>query len=237
MIATPSPASASQPSFDWLLWLPWLLGAAGLTLCALLWRRYRHDSRSAPVDVEPEPAEPTGAAPIYRTSGPWLTVSLRPVRAGLNMVTAVADCEITVFNEGAAPAEGVRASLALLAAHAGQQAEIAAVYAEPITRSVVPAFTLQAGEARTFRGVAAGNLDTLRTMRAGGREMLVPLVLLQLQHRDADGVEHRTSQSFVVGVERVDSPKLAPFWVDSVRMVDQVGARPSGAPERREVLK
>jgi hypothetical protein len=151
------------------------------------------------------------------------------------MVTAVADCEVTVANEGGAPAETVRAALTLLAAHAGQQAEIAEANAEPITRSVVPAFTLEPGETRTFRGVASANLAGLATMRAGGRDMLVPLVLLNIQHRDAHGVEHRISQSFVVGIERVDSPKLAPFWTDTIRMVEQVAARPSGAPERRRL--
>lgn len=239
---TPAPVPASDPSSGLSDSWPWLLGAAGLALLVMLWVRYQRDRPAQPYEEVFEPqAEETPAAdvvapaPVARTSAPWITVSMRPMRAGLNMVTAVADCEITVANEGGAPAEAVRTALTLLAAHAGQQAEIAGANAEPITRSVVPAFTLEPGETRTFRGVASANLAGLPTMQAGGRDMLVPLVLLNVQHRDAQGVEHRISQSFVVGIERVDSPKLAPFWTDTIRMVEQVAARPSGAPERRRL--
>lgn len=234
-VATPAPAVRPAEPFNWQLWL---FGGGALALLALLWVRYQRDAPSKPARGEPdlEPAAAEGAPrSVYRTSGPWLTVSLRPVRAGLNMITAVADCEITVTNRGGAPAEAIRTALTLLAAHARQQSEIAAANAQPISRPVVPAFTLAPGEARTFRGVASAPLDILPTMRAGDRNMLVPLVLLNIQHRDPEGVEHRTSQGFVVGVERVDSSKLAPFWVDSIRMIDQVAARPSGAPDRRRL--
>ncbi len=230
--AAPVPAAAPAAPFSWQ---PWAFGAAGLALLLLLWIRYQREERPPQHETEPDQGEAAPPSPVYRTSGPWLAVAVRPVRAGLNMVTAVADCEITLTNEGAAPAEQVRATLTLLSAHAGQQAEVAAANAEPITRSLVPAFTLAPGETRTFRGVASALITRLPVMEAGGRDMLVPLVLLNVQHRDPGGVEHRTSQGFVVGVERVDSPKLAPFWLDSMRMVDQVAARPSGAPERRRL--
>ena len=232
---TPVPAPVVPKAFPW----PWLLGVAALGLLALLWARYRRDALPRHEETsEPGPdaeVEAVAAPPVRRTGAPWLTVTVRPVRAGLNMVTAVADCEITVANEGGAPAEQVRTALTLLAAHAGQQVEIDAASAEPITRSVVTPFTLAAGEARTFRGVASASLHGLPTMRAGGRDMLVPLVLVNVQYRELTGVEQRVSQGFVVGVERVDSPKLAPFWIDSIRMIDQVAARPSGAPERRRI--
>jgi hypothetical protein len=215
-------------------WQPWLFGAGAAVLLVLLWLRYRRD--------EPEPAkavaeEPSASPPSTpwpgRSRGAWLTIGLRPVRAGLNMVTAVADCEVTVTNEGDAPAEAVRTSLVLLAAHGGQSDDIDRANAEAITRVATPAFALAPGEARSFRTVATAPLDAMPTMRAGGREMLVPLIVLNLQHRDAAGVEHRTSQAFVLGVERVDSAKLAPFWLDSLRMIDQVAARASGATLRR----
>lgn len=221
-------------------WEPWLAGSGAAVLLLLLWLRYQRDAPAEAADVEPKYAA-VAAPPPPRPGvpGPWLTVTLRPVRAGLNMITAVADCEITVANGGDAPADAIRAALVLIAAHGGQSDQIDAANAEPIARPVVPAFTLAPGESRTFRSVAAAPLDTLPTMRAGGRaggrEMLVPLVVLNLQHRDARRVEHRTSQSFVLGVERVDSSKLAPFWLDSVRMIDQVAARSSGATLRRRL--
>lgn len=245
VVASPAPAPAVQPiapRAEGGGWGPWLLGGGAAVLLVLLWLRYQRDAPVEPVEAEPEyaAAAPPMPPPLRPgVPGPWLTVALRPVRAGLNMITAVADCEITVVNGGNAPAEAIRTALVLIAAHGGQSDQIDAANAEPIARSIVPAFTLAPGESRTFRSVTAAPLDTLPTMlaggRAGGREMLVPLVVLNLQHRDAHGVEHRTSQSFVLGVERVDSPKLAPFWLDSVRMIDQVAARSSGATLRRRL--
>ncbi|WP_374942756.1 hypothetical protein [Sphingomonas sp.] len=204
----------------------------------LLWLRYQRDAPGEPISVaagEGHAADMQPLPPRSGMPGAWLTVGLRPVRAGLNIVTAVADCEITVTNAGDAPAEAIRAALVLISAHGGQSGDIDAANAEPIVRPVVSPFALAPGEERTFRSVAASQIDALPTMRAGGREMLVPLVVLNLQHRDTAGLEHRTSQAFVLGVERVDSPKLAPFWLDSLRMIDQVAARPSGAALRRRV--
>ena len=233
--AGPRPAAPVAPSPEGVDWTPWLLGGAGAVLLMLLWLRYQRDTPiNAGADAD-ETQPPAVAPPRPGARGAWLTVDLRPVRAGLNMITAVADCEITVTNDGDAPAEAIRTALVLITAHAGQSDEIDAVNADPIARPVLPAFTLAAGESRTFRTVAATPLDALPTMRAGGREMLVPLVVVNLQHRDPAGIECRTSQSFVLGVERVDSSKLAPFWLDSVRMIDQVAARASGAAQRRRV--
>lgn len=230
-VATASPATPARA--EPVDWTPWLLGGAGLALLALLWVRYRRDATPEPPAAAPR-SEPLPPAPPPLRAGPvggaWLTIELRPVRAGLNMITAVADCEVTIANEGAAPAEAIRAALTLVAA---QGVDDAPGEGEPIAKPVVPAFSLAPGESRTFRGVAAAALADLPPMRAGGREMLVPLVHVHVEHRDADGAEHRTTQGFVIGVERVDSPKLAPFWMDSPRMIEQVAARPSGTARRR----
>lgn len=239
--ARAAPAPDAQPAAG-INWQPWLSGGAAAVLLVLLWLRYQRDAPAEPIAVE---AEEDGVAtrppPPLRPGvrGAWLTIDVRPVRAGLNMVTAVADCEITLTNAGNAPAEAIRTALVLIAAHGGQSGDIDAANAEPIVRPAVSPFPLAAGETRTFRSVAASQIDALPTMRAGGRaggrEMLVPLIVLNLQHRDTAGIEHRTSQVFVLGVERVDSAKLAPFWLDSLRMIDQVAARPSGAALRRRV--
>lgn len=239
--ARAAPVPGAQPAAGFR-WQPWLSAGGAAVLLVLLWLRYQRDAPAEPVAVgaeerivatRPPPPSRSGAR------GAWLTVDLRPVRAGLNMVTAVADCEITLTNAGDSPAEAIRAALVLIAAHGGQSGDIDAANAEPIVRPVVSPFTLAAGETRTFRSVVASQLGTLPTMRAGGhaggREMLVPLVVLNLQHRDTAGVEYRTSQTFVLGVERVDSAKLAPFWLDSLRMIDQVAARASGAALRRRL--
>ena len=232
----PPPVAPAEPVNGKL----WLCGSGALALLVLLWLRYRQDTYGGSPDLpkpgyEPEAETYIAAPPLRATAnmrGAWLTLALRPVRAGLNLITAVADCEITIANEGSAPAGNIRAAVALVAAFGGEQDDIRSLDAEPIMRPLVPAFTLQPGEARTFRGVASAILDDLPTLQAGGRDMLMPLVVLNVQLRDAAGAEHRISQGFVIGVERVDSPKLAPFWLDFSRMIEQVAARPRGAPRR-----
>jgi hypothetical protein len=223
----------SQPKRKGADLLRWLFGGAGVLLILLLWLRYRRETGIAV--VETSVAEPGAAALPLAPSGALLNVSLRPIRAGLNILTAVADCEITVVNDGEASARSIRTALHLIAAHRGQSTDIDAVNEAPIVRPILPAFDLAPGESRSFRGIAAAPLGSLATMRAGGRNMLVPLVVLNLQHRDDAGAQHLTSQLFVLGVERADSPRLAPFWLDSVRMIDQVAARASGAPLRRRI--
>jgi hypothetical protein len=48
-------------------------------------------------------------------------------------------------------------------------------------------------------------------------------------YRAAEDRDGQTAQSFAVGIERVDSPKLAPFWLDQPpRTVTEVGARAHG---------
>ena len=53
---------------------------------------------------------------------------------------------------------------------------------------------------------------------------------LNALYRAAEALGARTVQSFAVGIERVDSPKLAPFWLDQPpRTVTEVAARAHGA--------
>jgi hypothetical protein len=192
---------------------------------------WRHRNRRAQAPAAKDVAQPAAAEPEPVRQA-WLTIALRPVRAGLNLVTAVADCEITITNVGDAAAEDIRPVIALLGAGPGQGADLAAGAEQPAGRAILPAFALAPGESRVIRAVASASIDDLPTLTAGQgagrRELLVPIVHVGMAHRDADGATHRTAQAFVIGVEQAGAPKLAPFWLDTLRMVDQVAARPTG---------
>jgi len=236
VIASPLPTSdepADQPMPAW----PWMLGAALLVIAGLgLWlaRRQRTPEDAAIEAVEPPVAPAVRAGVVPSPPLPAATLALRfePRRVGFNMLSATVEGEVTVVNEGAAPVEDIRVRTALLGAHAGQDADLAAYLAEPMGRPVVPAFTLGAGEARTLRVVAAVPRDAMRTMVAAGRPMFVPVLAIDL--RGAGGLQ--VAQGFAVGVERVDSAKLAPFWLDVPdRAYAEVAARPHGAALVRQL--
>lgn len=159
-----------------------------------------------------------------------LAFELRPIRAGLNMLSATVECEIVVTNAGDAPADTVRVGIRLLGAHAGQDVELDAIRRAPIGRPAAPPFALAPGETRRVRAVAVLPLAEIRSITAAGRPMFVPVVAVNLLYGSGDGGEGQTAHAFAVGVERVDSRKLAPFWLDvPPRTSDQVGARAHGA--------
>ncbi len=185
---------------------------------------------AAPKFLEPraKTPPPPPAAPRAR-----VTCDLRPLRAGLNLLSATVECELVVTNTGTAPAEAIRTGIALLTAHAGQDADLARFNAAPIARPATPPFALAPGESRTIRTVVAIARDAIQTMTAANRPMFVPVVATNILYATA-GDDAQTARAWVVGIERVDSAKLAPFWLDApARMFTTVAARPHAATFER----
>ena len=185
---------------------------------------------AAPKFLEPRPKTPPPppAAPRAR-----VTCELRPLRAGLNLLSATVECELVVTNTGTAPAEAIRTGVALLTAHAGQDTDLARFNAAPIGRPATPPFALAPGESRTIRTVVAIARDAIQTMTAANRPMFVPVVATNILYATA-GDDAQTARAWVVGIERVDSAKLAPFWLDApARMFTTVAARPHAAEFER----
>ena len=210
--AAPAPAS------------PWplaLAALAGLLLLGAGWAALRR--RGAQPVSEPEPELVTLPAPRAA-----LTLELRPIRAGINLISATVEAEVTITNTGDAPATGVRAELKLFSAHAGQDAELAAFHAAGPTRPTRPPVTLAPGEPFRFRATNALPHGAIQPLDAGGRPMFVPVLALAIRFGDADG-ERRAGQAWAIGIERVDSARLAPFWLDApARAYDTLAARAQG---------
>ncbi|MDQ2893436.1 MAG: hypothetical protein M3R64_10180, partial [Pseudomonadota bacterium] len=197
--AAPDPAAAERGS-AWLWWLTMGGVLAALALSALMIRRRRVPLRlPAPaipgLDTEPPPpaqphpekadstaretpAEslPPPVAPIAPADRPALQLDLRPVRAGLNLLSALVEGELTITNAGRVPLEAIAIATTLVSAHRDSDADLAAFAAQPIGRPVVPVFTLTPGEARTIRIVAPLARAAIQPMHAGGRAIFVPIV-------------------------------------------------------------
>ncbi len=240
----------------------WILPAVIVLVLAGLWAltRRRRDPvapvvepevveptpEPAPIAVAPIPAAPAAAVvapplavapaapkflerPVPAAPRARLTVEMRPLRAGLNLLSAVADCELVVTNTGDAPAEGIRTQVTLLTAHAGLDTDLAALTAAPIGRPSTPPFALAPGESRTVKAIGATPRDAIRTMTAANRPMFVPVVSVNLLYPDG-----QTTRAWAIGIERVDSAKLAPFWLDAApKMYADIGARPHAAAFER----
>ncbi|KQS50790.1 MULTISPECIES: hypothetical protein [unclassified Sphingomonas] len=185
---------------------------------------------SAPKFLEPRAkAAPTPPA----SARARLTCELRPLRAGLNMLSATVECELIITNTGTASAEAIRTGVALLTAHADQDMDIAQFNAAPVVRPAAPPFALAAGETRTIRTVAAIAREAIRTMTAANRPMFVPVLATNILYATA-GDDAQTARAWVVGIERTDSAKLAPFWLDGpAKMFTTVAARPHAATFER----
>ncbi len=187
---------------------------------------------AVPVAVAIPPAAAEPAAPRFleprapTRARARLSIELRPLRAGLNLLSATAECQIVVTNTGTEPASGIRIHASLLTAHAGQDADLAAINAAPVTRPATAPFALAAGESRVVRTVSAIPRDAIHGMTAANRPMFVPIVAVNILYDSGDGPA-QTARAWAIGVERVDSAKLAPFWLDApARMYDNIAARP-----------
>ena len=178
-----------------------------------------------PVAPPPPPSLPPEPAPVAADRA-HVSFTLHPRRAGLNLLSATVEGELLVRNTGAAPATGIRIGATLIGATAGPEGDVAAVFAQPVVRPVTPPFALAPGEERRVRVVVALPRAEIRSLAASGRAMFVPVVAVNALYRTGIG-EGQAAQAFAVGVERVDSAKLAPFWLDQPpRMYDGLGLRP-----------
>lgn len=184
----------------------------------------------APTVATPLPPPVAPVAPAPDAPRPAIDLDLRPARAGLNLLSALVEGELTIVNNGADPIDRVQIVVGLLSAHKGQDDDLAAWFAQPPARPVVPPFTLAPGESRAVRIVAPTARTAVQPMTAGDRPIFVPLVACLCQFVTR-GDPYRAARAFAVGIERVDSPKLAPIWLDlPPRMYDAVAARPHALP-------
>lgn len=253
-VATPTPPAvgeAAQPSSDG--WGGWIAAGAGLValIVGIVWWRRRTTVAGAPVEEMPvvsaaagemppppamamrqadaAPAMLAPAADPVPAARAHVAIMLQPRRAGLNLLSATVEAELLLRNEGATPAVAIRVGAVLTGAAPGSPGDVGPLFAQPIARPATPPFALAPGEERRVRLVVALPRAEILPLDAGGRAMFVPVVAVNVLY-DAGGVQGQTAQAFAVGVERVDSAKLAPLWLDQpARTFDAIGVRPYAA--------
>ncbi|MEH3036541.1 MAG: hypothetical protein PGN23_08655 [Sphingomonas adhaesiva] len=237
-VAVPTPApippAAEEPRANtWLFPGALVLVLAVVAGVSLARRRKRADD--VPVEEEVVPIAPPVSPPPAVAVEPraWLAFELRPRRAGVNLLTATLDAQLTVRNEGDAVADDVRIEIRLLSARDGQDDELAAVFAEPGGRPAAAPFALAPGEERVVDVLATLSREAINVLSAGGRPMFVPVAAVSVRYASG-AVRGQTAGAFAIGVEREGAAKLLPFWLDGPgRMFDSVAARPHGATVRR----
>ncbi|TCP33651.1 hypothetical protein EV292_105100 [Sphingomonas sp. BK235] len=244
----PAPTAAAPAPPRSSLWPLAGLLALIVAIGALVWARRRAATRSAEVaptpaaappapspaatPVTPPAPRPAPAAPTVDSPRAWLALALRPRRGGINLLTATLDAELELVNEGDAPAEAIQLGAWLLSAHRDQQAELAALFAQPPSRAAVAPFALAPGERRVVPLLLTLPRAAIVPLDAGGRAMFVPVAAVDARYRSGT-LAAQTAAAYAIGVERAGADKLAPFWLDAPRMHETLGARPHGAPIRR----
>ena len=149
-------------------------------------------------------------------------------RAGFNLLTATADIEVTVRNTGESEAENIRLDVRLTSVRAGQEADLAATFAEPAPRPAAAPFALAPGAMRTVRALVTLPRSAINELVAAGRPMFVPLATVNALYWSGEG-EGQAAQAYAIGEAREGAAKLAPFWLDvPARMYETAEARMHG---------
>jgi hypothetical protein len=241
--ATPAapPITASPPADD-RAGTPWwavVLAVLAAGIAAVWWWRRRSGTlvadevRAAP---SPRPVAPAAPRPPVAPVAPtppvapalrgWVAFDLVARRAGVNLLTATLDAQVTVRNDGDRPAEDILLDVRLLSASASQDDELGALFAQPVTAPATAPFALAPGEEWVVNVLATLPRAAITVLTAGGRPMFVPVAAVNLRYV-TEGVAGQTAGAFAVGLERDGAAKLAPFWLDGPgRMHDSVAVRP-----------
>jgi len=237
--AAPTPAAAPQGTPGWLWALGGAAVTALLLGGAWALRRRRPEEveeeqpaveppvaappppRAVPPGLSPRPAPvpprsatpqpPRPAAPVAQPSDPF-EMMVRPVRIEVGEQEVTLELELLIGNRQSAPAEAIRASLALMSANPDQDRLIASFHANPMVDAAGPPFDLAAGAGGRMPVRLRVRREHLHVVQVGGRPMFVPMVMVDLRWRGGLSIR-RFGAAFMVGTAG-QGPKLGPIWLD-----------------------
>lgn len=176
------------------------------------------DSNARAPTAEPEvetgpiavPQAIEGAAPVGRAR---LEIELRLKRAGTNLLSAAVEYEIVIGNAGDVAATGAYLGIHLLTAGPAQDDWIRGWFAQPIEKPVAPPFDLPPGATAALDGMAMMPKEAVAVMKVEGKALFVPVVAINLLY-EWDGGTGQTAASWVVGIDRGEDVRMAPFRLD-----------------------
>ena len=162
-----------------------------------------------------------------------LDIDLYAKRAGTNLISAAVEYDIIISNKGLAAARDIRVDVQLLSAGPEQDGSIAAIFGGPIEKPITQAFGLPPRGGIELSGMATMPKDAISVLAVQDRALFVPVLVINLLY-GWDGGAGQTATSYVVGIDRDDGAKLAPFRLDGTpRMHDGVSTLPYTISIRR----
>jgi len=168
-----------------------------------------------------------------RDDRPWLEFALRPVKAGVNVMDAVVEFELTVGNAGTVAAEDVRIAAWLISASPNQDAEIARFLESTPPEAIMAPIEIAPGDGKRIDAAIVLPRTGVNVVTVRDRPFFVPLVLIDARYALPGGGEGRSSAAMVIGTVREGNEKLGPIWLDrGVQMHTNVEARLHGEPRR-----
>jgi len=178
--------------------------------------------RRAPVPAPPPP-KPASTGIVSTRLRPDITIDLLPERAVLDETGATIEFQVTVRNNGTAPAREVLIEACMVNAGPAQDQELGAFFAHPVVKGeaipqIMPMTEILLKSAVRLRP------EHMRQYEIEGRKLFVPLVGVNAVYRGPAGPK-QTSASYLVGRDG-DGEKMAPFRLDlGPRIFRGLGAR------------
>ena len=198
--------------------------------------RPRHD----PVPPRSEPTPPESGngwslkpkAPSSGDGGivstrlkPDLAIYFQPDRAVVTENEVMLQFDVVVTNSGSAPARDVLVEARMVSAHAGQDAEIAAFFQQPVGKGDRIA-AIQPLDKISLKSAVRLPIAQLHNFTMEGRTLFVPLVAFNILFSG----DSQKSASFLVGRGTEEDEKLAPFRLDlGPRIFRGLSSRPHSA--------
>jgi hypothetical protein len=140
---------------------------------------------------------------------PQLAIEFQPDRAVVTESDVMLQFDVVITNNGSAPARDVLVEARMVCAHAGQDAEIADFFRQPLGRGDRMSQIQPLGRLALKSSVRLP-IAMLHSFQVEGRTLFVPLVAFNVLY-SGDG---QASASFLVGRGTETDEKLAPFRLD-----------------------
>ena len=250
--AEPAGTLAPEHNFSMLPWLLTAFVLVAATLFLLWLRRPREALAAGPqfdlfVPPEPLPApapmprapppkaaapqpdptpKPTAPAPkgiVSTRLRPTVEISVQPLRCVVDDERVVIECELELFNSGAAPARALIAEASLFNAGATQDHDLAAFFAHPVGAGE-RLDALPPMQRVTFTSQVVAPRAAMQEYELAGRKALVPVLAFNALY-EWSGKQAQTSAAYLVGRE-TNGDKLGPLGLkDGAHEFRKLGAR------------
>ena len=193
------------------------------------------DTINARLPAATAPRQPRSVHPaldgaiVSRGLRPQLAFEFKPIRVEIDATGgALLSFELTVINNGGAPARDLTIEAAMMNAGPSQDTEIAAFFRSPVARGDRIPLVPPMGRINVRSRVPLAP-HQINPIEIEGRKLLVPLVAINALYRWSGGDGHQ-SASFLVGRGGEDGGKMGPFSLDrGPRAWAGLGARPHSA--------